>query len=818
MMLTTSTGILKVQPENVPAAMREASRWVCWRTKPKVKRDGTPYLDKMPVSPRNPRDAAKTNTPETWGSFTEATTSLQRGGVAGIGFCLNEGWLGIDLDAVRDPATGRLEPAAEAIVEKLATYTEVSPSGTGVKLFLRGGVPVGHKGKADGMDVEVYGADSLNGTGRYFTVTGHRYEAAPAEVAELDEERGREVMRLWSQLHAEERKREERRRKGPQNPTLPPAPASGSSPSVSDDEVVEVAHRVCPGFPALWDGSDDAHGGDTSRADLALAAHLAFMCGPGEVNRVMRLMLTSGRKRDKWADHATYLTRTVERAYSEQSRFFDWKRRAKQEKKSAEERERVAAVVSSASAGVGGPVDLAIPSTWDEVSCARRFAKEKRGLLRYVTQWRKWVAWDGKRWRQDEGAAAIHAAKGLRDSLWTELGRLPDDKGRAAAMRFVNGMGQAKRLQAVVSLAATEPAMRIDAAELDTHPFLLNVKNGTLNLNTLKLEPHAPGHLITQVADVEWQEDARSLLWERFISEATGGDLELSQFLQRSAGVALTGSVRDELLWCHYGSGANGKSTYLDALRLMLGDYADVAPPAFLAMRNGESHPTELASLFGKRFVAAIEMEAGSRMRESLVKSLTGGDTIKVRRMREDFWSAPPTWKIHVSFNDAPRVNGTDDGIRRRLRIVPWSQSFTGSRRDSTLKEKLGGAEERAGILMWCVVGLASWQVMGVGEPDVVMASTAEFASGQDVIGQFITERCELGTDFLVDFSQWQAAFLHWLKERGEATGQWTLNRLSVELCRRGCVKLPRQTGGPYRNKTMYRGLGLLSHRHHDEE
>jgi putative DNA primase/helicase len=119
---------------------------------------------------------------------------------------------------------------------------------------------------------------------------------------------------------------------------------------------------------------------------------------------------------------------------------------------------------------------------------------------------------------------------------------------------------------------------------------------------------------------------------------------------------------------------------------------------------------------------------------------------------------------------------------------------------------------------MWCLVGFAQWQTKGVGEPEVVMASTAEFASGQDVIGQFITERCELGTEFLVEFSQWQAAFLHWLKERGEATGQWTLNRLSVELCRRGCVKLPRQTGGPYRNKTMYRGLGLLSHRHHDEE
>lgn len=824
-MLTTATGILKVQPENIPAAMREVSRWVCWKAVPKERKDGTGYLDKKPVNASNPSASAKTNTPSTWGTFAEAVGSLKRAGVAGIGFCLNEGWLGIDLDAVRDPATGRLEPAAEAIVEKLATYTEVSPSGTGVKLILRGSVPVGHKGTADGMDVEVYGADSLNGRGRYFTVTGHRYEAAPAEVAELDEERSREVMRLWGQLHAEELKREERKRKGATAATLPlaeepaPAPVSGSPAAVSDEEVVEVAHRVCPGFPALWDGSDDAHGGDTSRADLALANHLAFMCGPGEMNRVMRLMLISGRRRDKFQNHADYLERTIGKAYSEQSRFFDWKGQARKAKKAAEELEHVAAVVKAATtSGVGGPVDLANPSTWDEVSCARRFAKEFRGRLRFVTQWRKWVSWDGKRWRADEGAGAIHAAKRLRDALWMELGRLPDDKGRAAAMRFVTGMGQAKRLQAVVSLASTEPAMRIDAAELDNHPFLLNVSNGTLNLNTLTLEPHKPEQLITQLADVAWGETARSELWERFIMEATGGDVELAQFLQRSAGVALSGSVRDELLWCHYGSGANGKSTYLDALRFMLGDYADVAPPSFLSMRHGEAHPTELASLHGKRLVAAIEMEAGSRMRESLVKSLTGGDAIKVRRMREDFWSVQPTWKLHVSFNDAPRVNGTDDGIRRRLRIVPWKQSFTGSRRDSTLKERLCSPEERSGILMWCLVGFAHWQTMAVGEPAVVMASTADFASGQDVLGQFITERCELGSQFFVEFGQWQADFLHWMKERGEFNSQWNSNRLSEELCRRGCVKLPRQTSGKHRGKYLYRGIGLLSHRHVDEE
>ena len=484
------------------------------------------------------------------------------------------------------------------------------------------------------------------------------------------------------------------------------------------------------------------------------------------------------------------------------------KKAEQREKKKAEQ---ATAVIEAIGTNAAEPLDLRKPHTHDEVSCARRLAAAAAGSLRYVAEWRKWIQFDGQRWRIDDGGAAIEAAKRLRDSLWSEMPTLTRTEAEAA-VTFVKGMGASKRLAGVVMLASSEPAIRVHAEELDRHPMLLNLRNGILDLNTLEMRPHDPSLLITQVAGVAYGETAESELWERFINDATDGNEELAAFLQRAAGVSLTGSVRDEVLYCHHGRGANGKSTYLDALRHVLGDYAAVAPPAFLAHRGTEAHPTEVAALHGKRLVAAIEMEAGVRMRESFVKSLTGGDAIQARRMREDFWTLIPTYKVHVSFNDPPRVTGTDDGIRRRLCVIPWLVRFDGSRRDSTLKERLcADGPERAGILNWAIGGLRAWQLRGLDAPACVKAFTEEFTRQQDSFGQFLDERCDVAPGHRVESQTFYREFHEWLERRGESTTTWTSNRVANELQRRGFVKEDRRTGGIHRGKYFYAGLGLLS-------
>jgi putative DNA primase/helicase len=278
------------------------------------------------------------------------------------------------------------------------------------------------------------------------------------------------------------------------------------------------------------------------------------------------------------------------------------------------------------------------------------------------------------------------------------------------------------------------------------------------------------------------------------------------RFLQVSAGLALSGDVSPQALWCHHGSGGNGKSTYLGALVKMLGDYAGPAPHDFLMIKQGTSHPTELAMLYGKRLVTAVECEGGRRLRESFVKMITGGDVVAARRMNEDFWDMQPTWHVHVTFNDPPTISGTDDGIRRRLKVVPWRVSFRGANQDRSVKDALEAEEHRSGILNWCLCGIQQWLASGRLEAAAVAQATQEYVAEQDIFGTFLTEECTVNAEEHIVFDTFQTHYRAWLGQRGEGVDRWTARRIATELKRRGFEK-DRPTGGAHRGRTIYRGL-----------
>ena len=302
---------------------------------------------------------------------------------------------------------------------------------------------------------------------------------------------------------------------------------------------------------------------------------------------------------------------------------------------------------------------------------------------------------------------------------------------------------------------------------------------------------------------------ATSEEWLLFVNQCMKGDAELVRFLQVSAGLALSSDISPQVLWCHYGRGSNGKSTFLTATSNMLGDYAVAAKAEFLMMKKGESHPTEVAMLYGKRLVTAIECEGGQRLRESFVKSLTGGDTIAARRMREDFWMMEPTWHIHVSFNDPPTINGTDDGIRRRLRIVPWGAKFEGASKDEKLKERLESEQHRSAILNWCLAGMRDYLANGMPSAVAVAEATDEYVAEQDSLGNFLQECCRTDWAGHVRFNDFLGAYHEWLESHGENPRAWNRKRLGNELQRRGFSKL-RPMAGEDRGKTIYTGLTLL--------
>lgn len=477
------------------------------------------------------------------------------------------------------------------------------------------------------------------------------------------------------------------------------------------------------------------------------------------------------------------------------------------------QRATAAALASALETADGGCTDLARPQTWEEVHLARRLAKQIRGRLVYVRERSMWVAFDGRRWLERADHIAVQECKRLHDELWRELGELPAAERTTAAVRFVQSTGTKRRIDSTIGLARSEPGINVSQTDFDTHPWLLNVENGVLDLRSGELLPHDPELRLTQLAAVTYDPDARSELWERFIQDVTCGDDQIANFLQQSFGLALTGDVSDEVLICHNGGGCNGKSTALEAVGKMLGDYAAVAPPGLFTARSFDSHPTEIAALHGKRFVTAIEQEANRALRESLVKSLTGGDTIRTRRMREDFWEMRPTWHIHVAYNRAPRLTGTDDGIRRRLRVVPWAASFK-DRPDLTIKERLIGEAERPGILAWCLEGLRRRLAVGrLESPAAVMVATDEYLDDEDLVGRFIADRCVEGARYETEIRSALAAFRAWMLEDGtprHVIDGYTVNVLGRELARRGFPKR-RPDSGPHRKRTVYVGLSVSS-------
>lgn len=239
-------------------------------------------------------------------------------------------------------------------------------------------------------------------------------------------------------------------------------------------------------------------------------------------------------------------------------------------------------------------------------------------------------------------------------------------------------------MSSMLKLAAADPIIAVAPEKFDGHHLLLNVENGTLDLVSSTLQPHDREHLLTKRVPIVYDTGATCPLWRSFLNRVMGGNKKLVGFLQRAVGYSLTGSTSEQVLFFLHGGGANGKSTFCHILLDLLGPYGIVGAPNMLLAKRGESHPTEQTDLFGARAVVLQEVEAGRAWAEVTLKQLTGGDTIKARRMGEDFWSFRPTHKFWVAANHKPTVRGSDYAVWRRLLLVPFTVTIPPNERDPT--------------------------------------------------------------------------------------------------------------------------------------
>lgn len=407
---------------------------------------------------------------------------------------------------------------------------------------------------------------------------------------------------------------------------------------------------------------------------------------------------------------------------------------------------------------------------------AKRLTAQHGLNLRYCSKWKKWLAWDGKRWELDSRDSVMLRAMDTAKSIYREAAESKDPEDSERLAKHANHSLSESALRAMVNLARS--FLPVKPSAFDQHPWLLNFLNGALDLRTGAICEHRREDLLTTLALVEFDAEAASPTWVAFLQRIFAGNEALISFVQRAVGSSLPGVIRDQVLFFLHGSGANGKSTFIEALLGALGsDYATQAAPNLLMAKTFDAHPTEVADLCGKRFVATVEIGDGRKLAEVLVKQLTGGDTLKARRMREDFWHFRPTFTIFLAANHKPGITGTDHAIWRRILMVPFSVTIPADEQDKTLLEKLQA--ERAGILAWAVRGCMEWQKVGLAPPPEVLSATQEYREEMDSVGDFIRDRCTALPTLRTKASVLYNAYLAWhsLEEGGEAMTQTAFGR-----------------------------------------
>jgi putative DNA primase/helicase len=311
-----------------------------------------------------------------------------------------------------------------------------------------------------------------------------------------------------------------------------------------------------------------------------------------------------------------------------------------------------------------------------------------------------------------------------------------------ALARHAQKSEASSRINALIEVARTEPGIPIMPDQLDTDPYLLNVMNGTLDLRTGELRPHRREDLITKLAPVEFDSRAQSQTFMKFLSRITDGDEELQGFIQRAIGYGLTGDTSEQVLFISHGTGANGKTTLLNQIQDMLGDYSQQSPTETLVRKRERSATNDIARLQGARFVVASEVAEGGKLDEVLVKQLTGLDTISAKFHYQEYFDFRPQCKFFLVTNHKPEIRGSDEGIWRRIMLIPFEVRIPEGDRDKHLPEKL--RQELPGILAWAVRGCLDWQKDGLAPPEKVRAATADYRAEMDWMSAFLSECCIL--------------------------------------------------------------------------
>lgn len=721
--ITIGGDYLTIQIDNIPTELRALPQWVLRR-------------EKVPYNPRTGQKA-RAGDPSTWTTFSETMGALERGNWDGIGFqfATGGGLVGIDLDHVVNPNTGEVQPWALDIVHRMDSYTEYSPSGTGLHIFVYGELP--QSGRKKIINKETGEAVELYKEGRYFTVTALPFLSSP--IARPSEE----LAALYAELFPE---------KSAQIRPVSVIPAP---------EYLRIGLDKDSAFRALWNGKRASR--DESSNDMALMNKLAYWCNRDE-EQMVKAFISSPHAQQKDDDHRSklerkdYLRRTAQKAIADCG-----ETAAEHNQTYLDERASNAAgeIAQGIEFSFIDPIES--PSTMrrytlDDIGTARLFADTFRDRLLYLPEYKDWFVYERGRWVQDKGELRVHAlAKTLADYVRSIIPSPPQpdsdspsakpDDPWAKCRKYYNRYRSLNNRKTLIQDA--KPELRGSATEFDCDPYLFNCQNGTLDLRTGELRPHNPLDRISKQAAVDYAPEARSPRFVQFIEEITEGDTARAGMLQKALGYSMKGEANEECYFTAIGEQTrNGKGTLFDTMLHLFGSYGAQMDFATVskgnAVKDGSKPTPDLARLAGVRLVLANEPEKGVYLNEALIKQLTGNDDIVSRPLYGDILQFKPVFKLFISANSKPNVSDDSLFASGRIKLLPFTRHFEEHERDRTLKSKLREPESMSGILNWLLDGYRLYCAEGLKDTEEMKRLVGEYRWENDYIGQYLAERVEL--------------------------------------------------------------------------
>ncbi|WP_036124901.1 phage/plasmid primase, P4 family [Lysinibacillus sphaericus] len=723
---------------DIPAELRNMPNWILWKAEQK----DNGKITKIPYQING--NEARSNDARTWSTFPTAVKFYTQTDVDGIGFVFSrrDNFVGIDIDGCvtyRSDDEKRENPIinefGKEIIDLFDSYTEFSVSGTGIHIIVKGSLSqsvcgTGRKNSKLGLEVYQYG--------RFFTMTGNRENSNDIfdRTDELDEllEKYFDDSDIQGRIRLQDYEKDEIK--------------------LSNEALWEKMFRSKSGdeIRSMFNGHliNDDH----SSTDLALCNHLAFWTGRS-ATRMDNMFRETSLMRDKWdrVHHTdtgeTYGERTISMAISSTTTtILDHKHEAEYAEFSFD-------FHSNEAVEEDKPELPKKKFRLTELGNAERIAYEYGHAIRYVSEI-GWMIWDGKRWRVDTKREIERICNKVLRGMSKSEDEAEQKWSRMCERRNI-------RMNSIKDLMPLVPGERL---EFDRQKYLFNVLNGTIDLKTGALLQHDRELKLTKLANVEFVEGAECPTWLSFLDQIFQGDKELIEYMQRLIGYSLTGEISEQSMVFLIGGGSNGKSTFINTIKDLMGEYGKQAKSDTFIKKKETGANNDIARLVGARFVSAIESEDGEQLSEAFVKQITGGEPVLARFLRQEYFEFIPEFKVFFTTNHKPVIKGVDEGIWRRVKLVPFNLQLPKEKRDLKLSEKL--SLEMSGILNWAIDGCSKWQKDGLQEPVVVKRATGDYKDDMDILGPFLYERCFVGPSQQITAKELYEVYSNWCYANGE--------------------------------------------------